>query len=156
MCTQNARRQRLITLLGSDTMQRYLHGLSMNWSNVECKKEFFAALGNEDHTTFRALWESHEDWRPDLGKAIGYCLQALADTGTNSKGLDVFWIPEPAFESMVTLEADVHTWIGLLKDSQDRCTMAVFNTVCLELSKDWAKSCRVPQQPESSRSSDVD
>jgi hypothetical protein len=155
MCTQNARRQRLITLLGSDTMQKYLHGLSINWSNFECKKEFFAALSNEDHTAFRALWESHEDWRPDLGKAIGYCLQALADTGTNSKGLDVFWVPEPAFESMVTLEADEHTWIGLLKDSRDCCTMAVFNTVCLELSKDWAKSCRVPQQPGSSRSSDV-
>jgi hypothetical protein len=144
MCTRNARRQRLITLLGSHTMQQYLNSLSLEWTDPQCEVEFYAALGDPDYTAFRRLWESHVKWRPDLGAAISCCLDVLAETGATEGSLKAFWAPNAAYEYMVTLPDDEHSYAGFLKDSRDACTMVVFSKACLELPKDcrWASSCQ--------------
>lgn len=141
MCTHNARRQRLITLLGTHTMLKYLKSLSLEWNNLECETQFYAALENTDHTAFRILWETNAEWRSDLGAAIGCCLDVLADTGTTENCLNAFWVPEAAHEYMVALRVREHSWGGFLTDSRDSCTMAVLNSTCLELSIDCVSSC---------------
>jgi hypothetical protein len=132
MCTRNARRRRLIALLGSDTMQTYLKSLSLEWTDPQCEIEFYAALSNPDYTAFRTLWDSHVDWRSDLGAAIGYCLDALATTGGVDGDLQALWVPEAASECIVTLSHHEHSWTRFLKDTRDSCTLAVFNVACLQ------------------------
>jgi len=144
MCTQNARRQRLISLLGSKTMNQFLKTLSLSWKSKECKEAFFAALENPDHKTFGRLWEAHPDWQPDFGKAIGCCLDVLAESGTTEGGLKAFWVPEYAMEAMVELRSRDHTWTEFLKDSSTSCTMAIFEDTCLEVSEPWGRSCQNP------------
>ncbi len=146
MCTRNARRQRLITLLGSDTMQTYLKSLSLEWTDPQCETEFYAALSNTDYTAFRTLWDSHVDWRSDLGAAIVCCLDALVTTGGENGDLQALWVPEAAFECIVTLSHNEHSWTRFLKDTRDSCTLAVFNVACLQHTgipkKHLASSCQ--------------
>ena len=142
MCTQNARRRRLISLLGSKTMNQFLKTLSLNWKSKECKEAFFAAIENPDHKTFGHVWEAHPDWQPDFGKAVGYCLDVLAESGTSEGGLKAFWIPEYAMEIMVELKSKDHTWAEFLKDSSACCAMAVFEDTCLEVTEPWGRSCQ--------------
>ncbi|KAH7407900.1 hypothetical protein BKA64DRAFT_667668 [Cadophora sp. MPI-SDFR-AT-0126] len=141
MCTFNARRQRLITLLGTSTMLQYLRGLSLSWAS-KSESQFFDALCDPDYTTFQRRWRAHPDWQADWGNAISCCLQALTDTGTAERGLEAFWVTEAAFEATVTLDKDEHTWVGFLKDSTCCCTMAVVVDNCLELPRQWARSCQ--------------
>lgn len=134
VCTRNARRQRLITLLGTQTMMNYLQGCSIGWINSDCRTEFFAAMKSDDYTSFRKLYSEHADWQSCLGKAISICLDVLSDTGTTGQGLNMFWVPSATgMEWVVTLDSSLHTWTGFLKDTKDCCTMAIFENICLEL-----------------------
>ncbi|PMD25307.1 hypothetical protein NA56DRAFT_430767 [Hyaloscypha hepaticicola] len=155
MCTRNARRQRLIILLGSDTMQTYLKSLSLEWADPQCEIEFYAALSNPDYTAFRTLWDSHVDWRSDLGAAIGCCLDALATTGGIDGDLQALWVPEAASECIVTLSRHEHSWTQFLKDTRDSCTLAVFNVTCLQHpgipKKNFASSCQSSRFTSQSR-----
>jgi hypothetical protein len=138
ICTRNARRCRLVRLLGSQTMENILKSIVFRWVSEECRKGFFAALNSTDATSFRQLYTSHPEWQSDLGNAVALCLEALSETGTDESGdLTVFWVPEPGFEYVADLHRSQHSWTGLLRDSRDCCTMAVFGDNCLEL-KDLA------------------
>jgi hypothetical protein len=55
ICTHNAWHQRLITVFGSHTMQKYLWNLSLEWSDPQCEYELYAALNDTDHIYFRRL-----------------------------------------------------------------------------------------------------
>lgn len=132
-CTQNARRRRLITLLGSNTMVNHLRNGSLQWNNTNCRDKFYAALQSSDHKAFRNLYSSHRDWQPDLGKAITYCLDGDKETGTNKRGLDLLWVPDQQPALRVNIRSLEHSWVGVLKDTEDCCTMAVLEDKCLEL-----------------------
>lgn len=132
-CTYNARRRRLITLLGSKTMLNYLRNGSLIWQDSECEAQFYAALESSDHRAFRTLYQSQRDWQPDLGKAVTYCLDALAETGTSGKGLDSLWIPGSEPGQRVNVAIREHSWVGFLKDTENCCTMAILEDNCLEL-----------------------
>jgi hypothetical protein len=133
MCTGNARRKRLITLLGSRTMTNFLKNLTWR-GEKECLKNLLTALESEDHTAFSTLYKSHPEWQADLGETISLCLEALSKTGVNEEGnLSVFWVLDTGIEHSVELQSSTHTWAGFLKDSRETCTMAIFEDVCLEL-----------------------
>lgn len=132
-CTYNARRRRLITLLGSKTMLNYLRNGSLIWKSSECEAKFYAALESSNHRAFRTLYKSQKDWQPDLGKAITYCLDALAETGMSGKGLDTLWVPGSEPGQRVNVPLCEYSWVGFLKDTKDCCTMAVLEDNCLEL-----------------------
>jgi hypothetical protein len=134
-CTHNARRQRLITLLGSKTMVNYMRNASLRWDSTDCQERFYAALKSSDHKAFRNLYKSQRDWQPDLGKAITCCLDALSETGTNKKGLDLLWVPDSKPGRRVNIRSHEHNWVGFLKDTEVCCTMAVLEDKCLELPK---------------------
>jgi hypothetical protein len=132
-CTYNARRRRLITLLGSKTMMNHLRNGSLRWNSTDCQEKFYAALESSDHRAFRNLYISRKDWQSDLGKAITYCLDNLAETGANENGLDLLWVPDSDPGKRVNLRLREHSWVGFLKDTEDCCTMAVLEDTCLEL-----------------------
>jgi hypothetical protein len=127
-------------------MQTYLKSLSLEWADSQCEIEFYAALSNPDYTAFRILWDSHVDWRSDLGAAIGCCLDALATTGEVNGDLQALWVPEAASECIVTLSHREHSWTQFLKNTRDSCTLAVFNVTCLQhpgiLKENFASSCQ--------------
>jgi len=133
-CTYNARRRRLVTLLGSKTMMNYLRNGSIRWDSTDCQEKFYAALESSDHRAFRNLYMSQKDWQSDLGKAITYCLDGLTETGINEKGLDLLWVPDSDLGQRVNIRFREHNWAGFLKDTEDCCTMAVLEDKCLELS----------------------
>ncbi|KAK2599043.1 hypothetical protein QQS21_005510 [Conoideocrella luteorostrata] len=151
-CTLNARRRRLISIIGSQTMRKYLESCSVRWVSQECREAFFKSLEPADHTAFYRLWREHEaddGWRKSMGKAISLCLDVLSETGDKSRGFDIFWVHgTPAGQSMVTLSPSEHTWVGFLKDSPDCCTMAVFENVCLEMDKYAVRRCRKIMETE--------
>jgi hypothetical protein len=131
-CTYNARRRRLVTLLGSNTMMNYLRNGSLSWNSTECKEKFCAALKSSDHRAFRNLYMSQKDWQPDLGKAITYCLDGLMETGTNEEGLNLLWVPDAQPGQRASIKFREHSWAGFLKDTEDCCTMAALENKCLE------------------------
>ena len=76
LCTQNARRRRLLQLLSSQTMRKYLKGISFELDKEACQKEFFNALRSPK--AFRKFWGENCAWRKNIGDAILYCLDAFA------------------------------------------------------------------------------
>jgi hypothetical protein len=142
-CTYNARRRRLVSLLGSKTMMNHLRNGALTWNNPECEQSFYAALESPDHKAFRKLYLSQKNWQFDLGKAITHCLNALTQTGTNEEGLDLHWVPDSEPGQTVNLPLREHSWIGFLKDTETCCTMAILENKCLELPEfDQARKCQ--------------
>lgn len=133
-CTHNARRIRLIKLLGTQTMLNHLKGGLLKWTSAECHEKFYSALRDSDHTAFRKLYESSPpSWQVDFGKAIEYCLDALEDTGKNEKDLALFWAPDSDPGIKVTFKPSELSWIGFMEETQSCGTLAVLEDACLQL-----------------------
>jgi hypothetical protein len=141
-CTYNARRRRLITLLGSNTMVNYLRNASLRWESTDCQERFYAALKSSDYKAFRNLYKSRKDWQPDLGKAITCCLDAFSEAETDKEGLNLLWVPDSKPGMRVNISSHEHSWVGFLKDTEVCCTMAVLEDKCLELPNlGWIRKC---------------
>jgi hypothetical protein len=145
-CTYNARRIRLIKLLGTQTMLNHLQRYS-NWDSTDCEEHFYAVLQDPDHTAFRRLYHSNPDWQTDLGNAVEYCLNALVDTGKNEKDLELFWVPDSKPGSKpglkVFLKSSELSWIHFLAETKTSGTLAVLEDRCLELrSSNRGKKCQ--------------
>ena len=91
-CTRNARRRRLMHLLGSDTMRNYLNTICFNWASEDCEHAFFKAL--RCPKLFRRFWKDHKDWQENVGNAVSTCLDALEETGIDddSGELGALWV----------------------------------------------------------------
>ncbi|CZR51010.1 uncharacterized protein PAC_00885 [Phialocephala subalpina] len=132
-CTHNARRIRLIKLLGTHTMLNHLKGGLLKWTSIECEEKFYLALQDSDPTAFRKLYESQPGWQNDLGNAIGYCLDELENTGKIENDLELFWAPGAAPGRKVTLRSSELSWIGFLEETESSGTLAVLEDKCLQL-----------------------
>ena len=94
LCTQNARRVRLLSLLGSDTMRHYLHSLSFSWPPGFFWETYFEAFQSVNQ--FRVFWNKHNKL-PAIDKikeAIAESLEILQGTGVNnfSWELGALWV----------------------------------------------------------------
>jgi hypothetical protein len=92
LCTRNARRRRLLHLLGSPTMFKYLRGITFVWTSEACEYAYFKALRSPK--LFRKFWKGHPEYRDNVGDAISRCLDALEETGINedSRELRGLWV----------------------------------------------------------------
>jgi hypothetical protein len=95
LCTQNARRVRLLSLLGSDTMRHYLHSLSFSWPSGFCWETYFEAFQSVNQ--FRIFWNKHNKIPKEMEKikeAIAESLEILQGTGVNnfSWELGALWV----------------------------------------------------------------
>ncbi|KAL2070355.1 hypothetical protein VTL71DRAFT_13381 [Oculimacula yallundae] len=92
LCTRNARRRRLLHLLGSPTMYNYLRGITFVWVSEPCEYAYFKALRSPK--LFRKFWKAHPEYQANVGDAISKCLDALEETGIDedSRELRGLWV----------------------------------------------------------------
>ncbi|CZR54961.1 uncharacterized protein PAC_04846 [Phialocephala subalpina] len=146
LSTHNARKARLIRLLGSPSMLEYLRPFP--WLNIECRTAYIDAIRSRDHRAFRRLWYNPNltaGWQENIRKAVCWCLKALSETGVGTKEeqntLYVIWIPAEGHRHLALLKQPKHKWSGFLKDSKVYFTMAVATDRCLEFPYDGGRLC---------------
>ena len=143
LCTQNAQRVQLGRILGLGSMCRYLR--SFRWKTGCAKQAYFDALEGfrDDSDALQQAWERHNEYQEDFGRAVLVCLKALEKTGINHKSqLSTFLCSEvTARPELVAMEPKEHSWIGLLKDSENSCCMAAIGDECLEFRHEFGSVC---------------
>jgi serine/threonine protein kinase len=94
ICTQNACRMRLLSILGSDTMRDYLHGISFSWPTKRFETDYFEAM--KSRRKFRKFWNRHLLFSNKISSAISICLDILQTTGVNHDNgeLGALWVAE--------------------------------------------------------------
>jgi hypothetical protein len=94
ICTQNACRMRLLSILGSDTMRDYLHGISFSWPTKRFETDYFEAM--KSRRKFRKFWNRHLSFSSKISSAISVCLDILQTTGVNHDNgeLGALWVTE--------------------------------------------------------------
>ena len=104
LCTQNARRRRLLEILQTETIRKYLRSISFEWINETCKQRYFQSLS--DPKSFRRFWKRHPTYRLCVGDAISICLDALQETGINEQNgeFSALWVS--SFEEEEDSEAE--------------------------------------------------
>ena len=130
LCTRNARRRRLIEILGSNTMLPHIDRIQ--WDNGECANAFKDAM-TQDIDAFSRLYLEHQEWRQDLGLAIAQLLDILGSTGVASSGdLEVLTSTDSVdSDQILLLSPKRHTWVNILKDTAFSATFAVTTPLCL-------------------------
>ena len=133
LCTRNARRRQFLQLMGSPSLLKSLQNFP--WKDARCGNEVQNAFRNRDSEDFVHLYNNQE-WRKDIGEAVSWMFELLADTGVQADGdLAAFTSLEASSvdpERITVFRAHQHTWIGLLKDSIHTATFAIIATECLE------------------------
>jgi len=94
ICTQNACRMRLLSILGSDTMRDYLHGISFAWPTKKFESDYFEAM--KSRRKFRKFWNRHLSHSGKISSAVSICLDILQMTGVNHDNgeLGALWVAE--------------------------------------------------------------
>jgi hypothetical protein len=139
-------------------MLNHLRNSSLRWQSKDSKERFYCAVQDSDHTAFGRLYnQSDLAWQTDFSNAIGYCLDALKDTGANESHLELFWAPDENPGRKVTLRSSELSWIGFLAETTSSGTLAVLEDRCLEFPfPDIGKKCQNahldPRRVGSSRS----
>ena len=142
-CSSNARRRRLIRILGSDTMRNYLDNCHFEWSDDKCERAYFDALSSDNPEAFYDLYRSRKEWRRDLGRAVSWCLEKLLNTGVDGDGsLVSFRCVGPRQEWTAVLHPVDHTWIAFLVDTPENGTFSVSSETCLEFPFAGGLRCR--------------
>ena len=143
LCTQNAQRVQLGRILGLRSMIRYLR--SFRWKTGCAKQAYFDALEEfrDDGDALQHAWERNNEYQEDFGRAVLVCLKALEKTGINHKSqLSTFLCSEvTARPELIAMEPKEHSWIGLLKDTENSCCMAAIGDECLEFRHNFGSLC---------------
>ncbi len=154
LCTMNARRVRLVELLGEESVVSLL--TQFPWSEAQrseqdcdstLREEYYKAVRSADPLSLGELWKNHPSWREELGNALLLCLKMLAKTGydENRDEFYILWTP-PGCRSArrITLKSKDQTWIRFLKDTTSSMTIAVAvedslsgNTTCNGKQSQW-------------------
>ena len=142
LCTLNARRVRLVDMLGEESIINLLQSFAWSDSILEpgtggfkskIRDNFLRAVqGSQDSDyNFQALgdlWEQNPEWQKDLGDALQICLRVLSRTGYNSyrDEFHVLWQPPGCRKPRrVTLKANDQSWTRFLRDTTSSMTMAI-------------------------------
>ena len=150
LCTLNARRVRLVEMLGKASVIGLLH--SFEWSDrmwndqlkdFESPKRdrFFEAIQDPNYRAFGDLWEQSPEWQKELGDVLQICLATLSRTGYDPyrDEFHVLWMPPKAERGRssnrqykrlrgarrVTLKPSDQSWVRFLRDTTYSMTMAV-------------------------------
>ena len=116
LCTTSARRQRLLDILRSRTMRKYLSSISFEWADNKCKHKYFESLG--DPKSFYRSWNLYGSYRQYWGRAISLCLDALQETGVSeeNQGLSALWVEnfdeEPKAQCRLPDDTDVDSGLA--------------------------------------------
>ena len=132
LCTMNARRVRLVELLGESSVTCVLKRFS--WSDVDAdgnsqrRRSYLRAVDSTNPCTLGNLWDLNPSWREELGKALILYLRIFSRTGydDNRDEFHMPWLPSGCRSSRrVTLRPRDQSWIRFLKDTTYSMTAAV-------------------------------
>lgn len=131
LCSRNARRRRLLHLLGSSTMQNYLHGITFKWISDDCERAYFQALRSPKR--FRKFWKENKEYLENVGDAISKCLDALEETGIEgeSRELRGLWVESFDIEGESDGESDDD------EDSKDDFTPTAVTQLSSHFFEEW-------------------
>jgi hypothetical protein len=157
ICTGNARRCTLLVILGSDTMRNYLASVGY-WTEIPVglEQQYFELLNDSDPNAFPNCFLRPPEsltTRKVFGGAIALSLEILKYSCTDADDcLSVVWAPDSENTWSVLYPIEDYGWTGVLRDSQDRFSMAVVSAKCLEFDakstaarEDWSSHCRKVQ-----------
>lgn len=131
LCTMNARRVRLVELLGEYSVLSLLK--HHPWSDQDAeggsqrRRRFFKAVRSSDPRALGDLWDQKPTWRKDLGDALLLCLRILVKTGYDQHRheFNMLWLPPGCHgPRRVTLRSVDQTWTTVLKDNTYSMTVA--------------------------------
>ena len=131
LCTMNARRVRLVELLGEKSVLSLLK--HHPWSDQDAeggsqrRRRFFKAVRSSDPRALGDLWDQNPPWRKDLGDALLLCLRVLAKTGYDQhrQEFNMLWLPPGCHgPRRVTLRSADQAWTKVLKDNTYSMTVA--------------------------------
>ena len=154
LCTMNARRVRLVELLGESSVLSLLHRFQWTDERPDGRSDkrwnLFKALQSSNPRALCELWEKQPTWREELGKALVMCLRILFKTGydENRNEMNVFWLPSGSHSpKLVTLTPSDQKWVKFLKDTTYSVTVAVIiedklgdEPRCQDKPSDWFKT----------------
>lgn len=132
LCTMNARRVRLVELLGEYSVLCLLN--RFQWSDQRAdgrsdrRLRFFQAVRSPDPRALGVLWDTEPLWREELGKALLVCLRSLFKTGYDEDRdeFNILWLPPDCHRPRrITLRSKDQTWVKFLKDTTYSMTVAV-------------------------------
>lgn len=135
LCTVNARRVRLVELLGEESVLSLLR--QFPWSEADkpkpgsestLKEAYLKAVKSADPLSLGDLWDNHPSWREELGNALLLCLRMLVKTGYDEHRdeFHVLWTPPQCRSARrITLKYKDQTWIRFLKDTTSSMTVAI-------------------------------
>lgn len=146
LCTRNARRCRLLDLLRSEPMIRYLSLVYRpDLEGKDYKTILLNALQSSNPYAFIETYDHHPEWQAELGTVVARCLNILKESGVNKKGdVGAFAFIEKFHDSeqLVILPKNDHSWIGLLQDSSDMATFALASHRCFGYRPTPGQKCR--------------
>ncbi|KAL8704767.1 MAG: hypothetical protein Q9201_002077 [Fulgogasparrea decipioides] len=158
LCTMNARRVRLIDLLGVESVTNLVEAFL--WSDrvwdrgegrirSEMRDRYLEAVQSPDPYELGDLWEQNPSWRDELGNVVLVCLKILSKTGYDPSRdeFHILWtLPHFRGPRRVTLKAEDQSWIRFLRDTTDSMAMAVIvedslgqKSVCGKDRQHWFK-----------------
>ena len=149
LCTMNARRVRLVELLGDESVVALLRNfpwsdLGPDGSTSQLRDQYLEAVRSANPHALGALWDTHVQWREELGSAILTCLKILVLTGFNEDRGEFYmlWLPSGCRgPRRITLKDTDQTWVKFLRDTTYSITTAVAVEDCL-ITKSRKRRCR--------------
>lgn len=110
----------------------------LSWSESHIKEEFYGTISSPDPFALRSLWHRKE-WRQELGNVLLTILRALCQTDYDASQEEFYalWMPSKHRRPRrVVLKESDHSWVRLLRDSEDSCAMTVVIQKCLGIVSD--------------------
>ncbi|KAF2492794.1 hypothetical protein BU16DRAFT_90968 [Lophium mytilinum] len=151
LCSHNARRRRLKSIINTPTMRSWLETCKSSTAPFACEKAFHEAIESRDRRAFRDLYNKHREWRRDLGQLVSWCLEGLRHSNVDQdRTLRALWVTKDDERYRVQLRQNPHSWTGFLADSETKCTFAVMTEDCLQTDYKYGGRCQIRDKSNAS------
>jgi hypothetical protein len=139
-CSLNAKRTRLIDLLRTKSMIRYLE--NFDWDDDRCARRVFEILTKGTINDLLFAYRENRNWRKDIRDAILLALRILAECSVDesSGDLSIPWISRTSAHSATFNKKNI-SWTGFLQDKRDIATFGLLANKCLSFNEEGGRVC---------------
>lgn len=140
-CSLNAKRTRLIDLLRTNSMIKYLE--NFDWNDETCARKVLEVLSKGTVDDLLLTYRENPKWRKDIQLAILFALRILAECSVDEANgdLSIPWISSRTSADLATFKQKDITWSGFLQDKRDTATFGLVVNKCLSFNEEGCRSC---------------
>jgi hypothetical protein len=141
-CTSHSRRIRLVDVLGTKTMSRWLS--TINPVKIPEAAVRIDQMLRSSPAQLVECYINEPAMREDIGDLVGACLNILFETGCTAESatmLSAFWMFAND-EFLIKYPPNQFEWSGLVQDSDSNCAFVVLEEKCLIFS--LGRGCQYP------------